>query len=127
MKIDLFYIRFFLFNFFILVFLVFGDTFIVKPDGSGDYSTIQAAVDATSSGDTVELTDGTYTGEGNRNITYKGKAITVCSQSGDPETCIINVQGVEGSDNNGFRFISGESEASVLKGVTIKNGNASAG
>jgi pectin methylesterase-like acyl-CoA thioesterase len=34
------------------------DVFVVSPDGSGDFPTIQAAVDAASDGDDIELTDG---------------------------------------------------------------------
>ena len=38
------------------------------------------------------IADGTYTGEGNRDIEFKGKAITVRSASG-PESCIIDSEG----------------------------------
>lgn len=68
-------------------------TFLVRPDGMGDYPTIQAAIDAVQDGDVISLTDGTFTGDGNRDITYAGKSITVRSQSGNPETCMINVHG----------------------------------
>jgi len=42
-----------------------------------DYPTIQAAVNAAVDGDEVIVAPGTYTGEGNRDIDFLGKAITV--------------------------------------------------
>jgi pectin methylesterase-like acyl-CoA thioesterase len=51
--------------------------YVVRPDGSGDFPTIQAAIDAAIDGDTVELADGTFRGDGNRDPDYLGKAITV--------------------------------------------------
>jgi pectin methylesterase-like acyl-CoA thioesterase len=55
----------------------FAATYVVSPDGSGDFPTIQAAIDAAVDGGIIELTDGTFTGDGNRDIDYAGKSITV--------------------------------------------------
>ena len=93
-------------------------THVVSPDGTGDFPTIQAAIDAALDEDTIELTDGSFTGDGNRNIDYLGKAITVRSQSGNPEACIIDVQ----YEGRAFIFQSAEDSTSVLDGVGIKNG-----
>ena len=93
-------------------------TYLVHPDGSGDFPTIQAAIDAALDEDTIELTDGSFTGDGNRNIDYLGKAITVHSLSGNPEACIIDVQ----YEGRAFIFQSAEDSTSVLDGVGIKNG-----
>jgi hypothetical protein len=95
---------------------------VVQPDGSGDYSTIQAAVNAASDQDIIELGDGVFTGSGNRDINYYGKAITVRSQSDNPLACIIDCQGNENESHRGFHFASGEGAGSVLAGVTVQNG-----
>jgi len=101
----------------------FASTWIVRPDGNGDYATIQTAVTAAVDGDIIELTSGTYTGPGNRDVDLLGKAITVRSQSGDPDSCIIDCQGGPGSLHRGFSFHSGEGSTTVLHGLTIANGH----
>ncbi len=45
-----------------------GATLLVNPNGTGDYPTIQAAIDAASSGDIIELGNGTFAGEGNNDV-----------------------------------------------------------
>lgn len=82
-------------------------------------SNMQAGINAASTGDTVLVSDGTYTGSGNRDIDFKGKAIVVKSKNG-PETTIIDCQS---NGRRGFLFKSGEDYMSVLDGFTIKNGN----
>ncbi|MCP4711722.1 MAG: hypothetical protein GY869_24145, partial [Planctomycetes bacterium] len=57
-----------------------------------EYGTIQAAIDAAIDGDTIIVADGTYRGEGNRDIDFLGKAITVRSENG-AEGCIIDCEG----------------------------------
>lgn len=97
-------------------------TIVVGPDGSGDYPTIQEAVDAAVPGDVIELEDGTYRGDGNRDIEYRGKSVTVRSRSGDPEACIIDCEGEEFEPHRGFFFRGGEDSTAVLEGITITNG-----
>jgi hypothetical protein len=99
------------------------ETHTVRPDGTGDYPTIQAAIDAAMDGDTIELTDGTFTGEGNRDIDYLGKAIAVRSQSGNPDVCVIDCEGSAADPHRGFHFHSGDGPASVLEAVTITGGH----
>ena len=97
-------------------------TYIVRPDGTGDFPKIQEAIAAAAPGDTILLVDGTFTGDGNRDLDYLGKAITVQSQSGDPESCVIDCEGTWERPHRGFGFHSGETAASVLRGVAIANG-----
>ncbi len=88
------------------------------------YPTIQDAIDAANPSDEVVIADGTYTGAGNINLDFGGKAITVRSANG-PSAVTIDVGGVFG--NRGVIFQSGEGRDSVLQGVAIENGNADFG
>ena len=94
----------------------------ISADGSGEASTIQDAIEYASPGDTIALADGEYTGNRNRDLDYLGKAITIKSISDNPELCIINCEGSEGDGHRGFIFQNGESQSSVLRGVSIVNG-----
>ena len=87
----------------------------------GDFLTIQAAIDDVLKGGTVMVAEGIYTGEGNRNIDFKGKTITVRSENG-PESCIIDCFDPEYYGYRGFVFHSGEDGNSVLSGFTVTNG-----
>lgn len=100
--------------------------YVVQPDGAGDFLTIQAAVDAAVDGDAIELANGTFRGPGNRDVDYRGKEITIQSQSGNPETCIVDCEGSLSDPHRGFRFASGEGSGAVLEGITIINGYGSA-
>lgn len=102
-------------------------TFVIDPDGSGDFATIQEAVDAAADGDLIELLDGQYAGDGNRDIDYCGKAITIRSQSGDAAACTIDCQGDEGDPHRGFLFVSGEGRGARLEDVGILHGWADEG
>jgi PKD repeat protein len=78
------------------------------------YTSIQSAIDAAVKDDIILVQSGHYY----ENIDFKGKALTVRSVSGDPESTIIN------GDNNGpvVRLINGEQPDSILDGFTIQNG-----
>jgi len=93
-------------------------------DGSQEqpFATIQRGIDAASDEHTVLVADGTYTGEGNKNLDFKGKDIIVMSENG-AEHCIIDCQG----NGRSFYFHSGETNQAVVKGFTIKNGNSDLG
>jgi len=89
----------------------------------GDQPTIQAGIDAASDGDTVLVADGTYTGDGNRDMDFGAKAIIVRSENG-PDSCIIDCEGSSLEPHRGFYFHSGEDENSVVQGFTIQHGYA---
>jgi hypothetical protein len=81
--------------------------------------TIQAGIGFAVNGDTVLVANGIYTGVGNSNIDFMGKAITVKSQGGSAN-CTIDAAGAL----RGVWFHRGETAASVLAGFKIINGNA---
>ncbi|MGB2808288.1 MAG: right-handed parallel beta-helix repeat-containing protein [Sedimentisphaerales bacterium] len=98
-----------------------GRTIFVDDDGPADFNNIQAAINDANDGDTIIVADGTYTGDGNRDIEFLGKAIVLRSENG-PENCIIDCNGTEAEPHRGFFFRHGEDANSVLDGFTIRNG-----
>lgn len=98
----------------------------VKPDGSGDAPTIQAAIDAAGTGDSIVLAPGTYTwaAQGGDHVGLPGPSminmrsgLTLRSELG-PEATILDAQG------NG-RVIRCQSTSNVrIEGLTIQGGNA---
>ena len=84
------------------------------------YSTIQAGINAAVNGDTVLVADGTYTGEGNKNLDFGGRAIVVMSENG-PDSCVIDCERA----GRGFYFHSNETRNSVVQGFTIIHGYVS--
>lgn len=94
----------------------------VHPDGSGAYPNIQAAIAAAAEGDSVLLADGVFSGPGNRDLLFMGKAITVASAAGDPTLCVIDCGGSAAEFHRGVSFLEGEGPESMLAGITIRNG-----
>lgn len=92
--------------------------YVVNPDGTGDFPTIQAAVDGSVSGDVIELTDGTFTGPGNRDIWFHGRNLTIRSQSGDPARTTLDCE------EAGRAFLLGSSEEGRFEGMTMTRGRA---
>jgi hypothetical protein len=91
-----------------------------------EYPTIQAAIDASTHGDTVLVSDGIYV----ENIRYRGKAIIVASlYLVDGDTSHIEQTVIDGSQPSNpdsgsvVYFISGEDTSSVLYGFTITGGS----
>lgn len=100
------------------------EDWLVNPDGSGDYPTIQAAINASIVGNTIVLGDGVFTGDENRDIDLMGRALTIRSLSGDPTSCIIDCGGSAGDPHRGFIFTTDEGPDSHIEGITIRNGHS---
>jgi len=90
-------------------------------DVPGDSTTIQAGINGASFGDTVMVSNGTYTGSGNRDLDFGGKAILVTSANG-PWKTIIDCQGDSLNPHRGFYFNNNEGSGSIVQGFTITNG-----
>jgi len=88
--------------------LTAGATIINIP---GDYPTIQEGIDHAVDGDTVLVAPGTYRGDGNRDLDFRGKAILVTSEEG-PEETVIDCDASYYDLHRGFYFHSGEDTSS---------------
>lgn len=81
--------------------------------------TIQAGINAAVSGVDVvylEIAGSPFTGVGNQDVDFLGKAITVTADPG----VIVDCQGL----GCGFLFVSGEGSNSILEKVDIRNANS---
>jgi hypothetical protein len=92
----------------VLLSISFSATLLVP----SEYSTIQSGIDASSDGDTVLVSAGTYY----ENINFNGKNIAVIGE--DRETTIID----GGQNGSVVTFESGEAEGSTLAELSIQNG-----
>ena len=93
---------------------------VVGDGSSGNpYATIQQGLYTAASDDTVEVADGVYSGIGNRDLDFMGKAIVLRSASEDPLACVIDCGGTAGDPHYGFWFHSGEDSTSVVRGFTV--------
>ena len=100
-----------------------GADYFVNAEGSGDFLTIQAAVDSVSDGDNIFLSDGTYTGDGNRDIVVPSKEIAIAALSGDPTACVIDCEGSDRAEHRAFHFTAtGGPGDPQLYGIGIRNG-----
>ncbi len=85
-----------------------------------DQPDIQAGIDAPAPGQTVVVADGVWSGRGNSNLTFRGKAITVRSENG-AELCTIDAL----RNGSVVLFNSREGRGSTLAGFTIRGATQS--
>lgn len=62
-----------------------------------------------------------FTGDGNREIQFFGKAIALESQSGDSFSSILDLGGSAAHPVTGMYFTSSEDSGTVVEGITIQN------
>lgn len=95
------------------------DTLHVDLKGGQDFTTIQAAMDSASSGDTILVNPGRYFGQ----INFSGKDVHLQSSKG-PEMTIIDARPLERSC---ILFVDGEGRDAVVEGFTITEGRGEPG
>ncbi|MFZ1684450.1 MAG: right-handed parallel beta-helix repeat-containing protein, partial [Candidatus Zixiibacteriota bacterium] len=91
-----------------------------------DQPTIQAGVNAAVNGDTVMVAQGTYTGDGNRDIDFAGKSIVLRAISNLLATT-IDCQGTTSEYHRAFYLHTGEDSTTVIDGFTITGAYDSTG
>jgi len=88
----------------------------VDAGGGGDYTTIQAALTAARDQDVVVIEPGTYSGPGNRNLTFGGSSPTVTGAE-DRDLVVIDCGGA------GRGFYMGGSSSPVIENLTVTGGD----
>lgn len=107
--------------------LSFGKTIHVDPSGvdsvadgspANPFTTIQTAINASSSLDTIKLASGIYSGPGNYNLRFFGRELTILGNS-DPEL----VQLIPPTDQDKiFEIRDGETDLSSFVGLSLNSG-----
>ena len=100
---------------------LFAITYEIKQDSTGDFTTIQAGVEAASDGDTILVYPGTYY----ENVDYLEKSITIGSlnmTTGD--STYIDSTVIDGNQNGSCAFMKNVDNG-IIFGLTLINGSGS--
>ena len=89
----------------------------------GQYPTIQAAIDASGSGDTINVAPGTYSAVGDFNLSVGVSNLTIESTGGAAATILNNAGGSRDNQKQTVTFSGAQAASAVLKGFTIENSN----
>ncbi len=81
-----------------------------------DYPTIQAGINAASSGDVIVIAPGVYSGSGNTNLLVDGKSLTITGETA-PTECVIRCSG----NVRGFIIRNCGTAVVVLKGLQVSD------
>jgi hypothetical protein len=102
----------------VLVSVCAGEVITVNWDGSGDYTTIQAAIDDANELDTIVVAEGTYL----ENVNFNGKSVTVRSVEPRDFSVVQNTI-IDGHyAGSCVVFENGETNEAVLEGFTLTHG-----
>ncbi|MBN2208101.1 MAG: right-handed parallel beta-helix repeat-containing protein [Candidatus Coatesbacteria bacterium] len=102
-------------------FVAYAAEYDVNQDGTGDFTTIQAAIDAANDADVIVVHPGTYY----ENVHFDGKNITLRSTAPEDEE-VVAATVIDGRQNGSVVTFAGtEDETCLLSGFTITNGNSS--
>ncbi len=100
-----------------------GDDYNTGLSWADAFATIQQGIYTATTGDTIDVNEGTYYDSYYGNINFWGKAITVRSK--DPnDWSIVEATVIDGNNlGSVVTFDTGETSASILEGFTITDGN----
>jgi len=110
------WISFFLLILSASVTLTTADILSVNPDGSGDFTSIQEAVDAADDGDWVLVSPGIHTEPGGQVVDLVGKDI-ILRATGTAQETILDGEGMR----RGIYCGNGETRSTLIQGFTIRN------
>ncbi len=65
----------------------------LQADGSGAFATLASAIENALDGETIELADGIYRGDGNRDLIIGDRNLVLRSAGGDPTKCVLDAGG----------------------------------
>jgi hypothetical protein len=98
----------------------------VDPSGRGDFTALQAAIDAAAAGDVVLAAPGEYVID--EPLSFRGKAIELRSEEGPRMTSIRRARGAGGLERGSVLvFENGEPRAAILDGFTVLGGSSEFG
>ncbi|MCP4895147.1 MAG: hypothetical protein GY911_15210, partial [Actinomycetales bacterium] len=95
----------------------FADVVTVATDGSGDFTSIQAAIDSVPTESTIEVGPGIY----NEIIDLGKKSLVIEGTGKDATQTVIDGAGFKATV---VRITGGQDESTVIRGLTIANGEA---
>ncbi|MDG2132259.1 MAG: pectinesterase family protein [Phycisphaerales bacterium] len=95
----------------------FADVVTVATDGSGDYTSIQAAIDAVPSESTIQIAPGVY----NETIDLGEKSLVIEGTGRDASETVIDGTGFKSSV---VLIAVDQDDSTVIRGLTIANGDA---
>ncbi len=105
---------------FILIIFSVNSSFAAILYVPSQYSNIQSALNAAAAHDTILVSQGTYTGGNNYNLSNNSKPVIIVSIDGAPVTTID----VEGNTANGFNVSKVTNDSVIIVGFTIKNASS---
>ena len=98
------------------------DDVLVRPDGWTAcvvHATPQAAIDAAADGSRVLVAPGTWRGDGNCGLRFKGRSVSVEGLAGAART-VLDCEG-DAARGSGVAFVDGEGSGASLRGISVVN------